>query len=94
MIFSDEIYDRLVMDDLEHVSTASLAPDLPMITFNGLSKSHYMRLPVRMARFERPAECTSEVHATPYETCCPQALRRRASAACYSGCIKRPGKYA
>ena len=28
MIFSDEIYDRLVMDDEEHVSIASLAPDL------------------------------------------------------------------
>ena len=40
MIFSDEIYDRLVMDDLEHVSIASLAPDLFCITLSGLSKSH------------------------------------------------------
>lgn len=40
LIFSDEIYDRLVMDDLEHVSIASLAPDLFCITFSGLSKSH------------------------------------------------------
>lgn len=40
MIFSDEIYDRLVMDDLEHISIASLAPDLFCITFSGLSKSH------------------------------------------------------
>ena len=40
MIFSDEIYDRLVMDDLEHVSIASLCPDLFCITFSGLSKSH------------------------------------------------------
>ncbi len=40
VIFSDEIYDRLVMDDLEHVSTATLAPDLLVITMNGLSKSH------------------------------------------------------
>lgn len=40
IIFSDEIYDRLVMDGLEHVSTASLAPDLPVVTMNGLSKSH------------------------------------------------------
>ena len=39
-ILSDEIYDRLVMDDLVHHSTAALAPDLPVITFNGLSKSH------------------------------------------------------
>ena len=40
MVFSDEIYDRLVMDGLEHVSTAALAPDLVVVTMNGLSKSH------------------------------------------------------
>jgi alanine-synthesizing transaminase len=40
MIFSDEIYDRLVMDGEEHVSIASLAPDLFCTTFSGLSKSH------------------------------------------------------
>lgn len=40
VIFSDEIYDRLVMDGLEHVSTATLCPDLLCITMNGLSKSH------------------------------------------------------
>ena len=40
IIFSDEIYDRLVMDGQEHISTASLAPDLLCVTFSGLSKSH------------------------------------------------------
>ena len=40
IIFADEIYDRLVMDGQEHVSIASLAPDLFCITMNGLSKSH------------------------------------------------------
>ena len=40
MIFSDEIYDRLCMDGVEHISIASLAPDLPCVTFSGLSKSH------------------------------------------------------
>ena len=40
MVFSDEIYDRLVMDELAHTSIASLAPDVPMVTMNGLSKSH------------------------------------------------------
>ncbi len=40
MIFSDEIYDRLVMDGETHVSIASLAPDLFCTTFSGLSKSH------------------------------------------------------
>lgn len=40
IVLADEIYDRLVMDGKEHVSIASLAPDLFCITFNGLSKSH------------------------------------------------------
>ena len=40
IIFSDEIYDRLLMDGVTHTSTAKLFPELPIITFNGLSKSH------------------------------------------------------
>ncbi len=40
ILFSDEIYDRLVFDGQEHISIASLAPDRFCITFNGLSKSH------------------------------------------------------
>ncbi len=40
LLFADEIYDRLVMDGLKHTSIASLAPDLPIVTMNGLSKSH------------------------------------------------------
>lgn len=53
IIFSDEIYDRLVMDGLEHVSIASLAPDLMCVTFNGLSKSH------RVAGFRSGWMCLS-----------------------------------
>ena len=40
LVFSDEIYDRLVMDELQHTSLASLAEDIPVVTMNGLSKSH------------------------------------------------------
>ncbi len=40
IIFADEIYDRLVMDGEEHIAISSLAPDLFMVNFNGLSKSH------------------------------------------------------
>ncbi|WP_250284729.1 MULTISPECIES: pyridoxal phosphate-dependent aminotransferase [unclassified Frankia] len=40
MIFSDEIYDRILYDDAEHVSTAALAPDVVCVTFNGLSKAY------------------------------------------------------
>lgn len=40
IIFSDEIYDRLLMDGLTHIPIATLAPDLFVVTLNGLSKSH------------------------------------------------------
>jgi len=42
MIFSDEIYDRSVMDGEEHVSAAAAAPDVFCATFGGLSKSHML----------------------------------------------------
>ena len=40
LILSDEIYDRILFDDAEHISTATLAPDLLVMTFNGLSKTY------------------------------------------------------
>ena len=40
MIFSDEIYDRLVFDGKKHIPMAVLAPDVFVVTYNGLSKSH------------------------------------------------------
>ncbi len=40
LLLSDEIYDRLLMDGRTHTPTAAMAPDMPVITFNGLSKSH------------------------------------------------------
>lgn len=38
VVFSDEIYDKILYDGASHVSTASLADDLLFVTFNGLSK--------------------------------------------------------
>lgn len=40
IVFSDEIYDKILYDDAEHHCTASLADDLLFITFNGLSKTY------------------------------------------------------
>ena len=39
-IISDEIYDRLVLDEKEHISIGALADDITVVTMNGLSKSH------------------------------------------------------
>jgi len=40
VVFSDEIYDKLIFDGKEHVSTAALTNGVPVITFNGLSKAY------------------------------------------------------
>lgn len=40
LLLSDEIYDRILYEDAEHISVATLAPDLLTITFNGLSKAY------------------------------------------------------
>lgn len=40
VIFADQIYDKLVLDGQSHISIVSLAPDLPVVTLNGLSKSY------------------------------------------------------
>jgi alanine-synthesizing transaminase len=41
VIFADEIYDKLIMDEeLPHVAAAAVAPDVPVITFGGLSKNY------------------------------------------------------
>jgi len=40
LVLSDEIYDKLLYDNKKHVSLASLNPELPVITFNGVSKSY------------------------------------------------------
>jgi alanine-synthesizing transaminase len=43
VVFADEIYDKLVLDGGEsdpHLSIAAVAPDLPVVTFGGLSKNY------------------------------------------------------
>jgi len=40
VIFADEIYDKLILEDAPHTSLAALAPDVPVVTLNGLSKSY------------------------------------------------------
>lgn len=40
VVFADEIYDKLILDDDRHISIASVAPDVPVVTFGGLSKNY------------------------------------------------------
>jgi alanine-synthesizing transaminase len=40
IIFSDEIYDKILYDDAKHTPIASLADDVLFVTFNGLSKAY------------------------------------------------------
>ncbi|HHJ35041.1 MAG TPA: pyridoxal phosphate-dependent aminotransferase [Gammaproteobacteria bacterium] len=62
IIFSDEIYDKILYDEAEHVSTASLADDIFCITYNGLSKAY------RVAGFRAGWMVISgdKTHATDY----------------------------
>ncbi|MCL1079610.1 pyridoxal phosphate-dependent aminotransferase [Parashewanella spongiae] len=40
VVFADEIYDKILYDEATHTSVATLADDVLMVTFNGLSKSY------------------------------------------------------
>ncbi|KIA81250.1 pyridoxal phosphate-dependent aminotransferase [Chromobacterium amazonense] len=40
IIYADEIYDKVLYDAVKHTSIASLAPDLFVVTLNGLSKNY------------------------------------------------------
>ena len=40
VVFADEIYDKLILDDDELHSMAAIAPDVPVVTFGGLSKNY------------------------------------------------------
>jgi len=40
MLLADEIYDKILYDDAEHIAMASVAPDVLTLTFNGLSKAY------------------------------------------------------
>jgi len=40
IVFADEIYDKLIIDGEQCISLAAIAPDLPVVTFGGLSKNY------------------------------------------------------
>lgn len=40
LLLADEIYDKILYDDAQHISMATVAPDVLCLTFNGLSKAY------------------------------------------------------
>ncbi len=40
VVMADEIYDRILYDDAQHTIMATVAPDVLVLTFNGLSKAY------------------------------------------------------
>ncbi len=40
IVYADEIYDKVLYDEVQHTSIASLADDVLFVTFNGLSKNY------------------------------------------------------
>lgn len=40
LLLSDEIYDKILYDGIEHTPAALVAPDILVLTFNGLSKAY------------------------------------------------------
>ncbi|MFW6022880.1 MAG: pyridoxal phosphate-dependent aminotransferase [Halanaerobiaceae bacterium] len=40
ILFSDEIYDKITYDDIQHISIATMTEDVLVVTMSGLSKSH------------------------------------------------------
>src|SRR6201998_2880349 len=40
VVFSDEIYDKLILEDIPHIAFAAVAPDVTCITFGGMSKNY------------------------------------------------------
>ncbi|GMA87141.1 hypothetical protein GCM10025868_23910 [Angustibacter aerolatus] len=67
VVLSDEIYEQILFDDATHTATASLAPDLLCLTFNGLSKAY------RLAGFRSGWMTVSGLPATSGEA---RSLRR------------------
>ncbi len=62
VVCSDEIYDRILYDGATHTPTAAVAPDLMVLTFNGLSKNY------RIAGYRSGwmAVCGPKAHASSY----------------------------
>lgn len=76
VVFADEIYSRLLLDPVEHIPLASLAPEWPVVTLNGLSKA-YLAPGFRMGWIIVSGEEKSLLH---YREAIAKMMRARLSA--------------
>jgi len=68
LILSDEIYSKIILEDEKHVTTASLADDIPILTFNGLSKNYIVPgWRVGWMIFSGPEEARKEFQETVFK---------------------------
>ena len=75
VIFSDEIYDKLILDNEKYYSVAALTDEVPVVTFNGLSKSYLCPgWRVGWSIFSGPKESMEE-----YKEACKKLARARLS---------------
>ena len=91
VVCSDEIYDKILYDDVTHTPTAAIAPDLLTLTFNGLSKAY------RVAGYRSgwmavcgPKAHAQQLHRGPDHPGQHAAVRQHAGAARHRHRARRP----
>ena len=90
LLLADEIYDKILYDDAQHISMASVAPDVLTLTFNGLSKAYRVAgLPVGLAGHHRPQGTREQLHRGHQPAGQHAAVPECACAARHSGRARR-----
>jgi len=96
-IISDEIYEKLIYDDAEHVSIASLNEKMYSLTFtvNGMSKAYSMT-GWRIGYLAGPKEAIAKIsNLQDHSTSCPNSIAQVAALEALSGgdgCINKMKK--
>jgi aspartate aminotransferase len=86
-IISDEIYEKLIYDDVEHVSIAALNEKMYSLTFtvNGLSKAYSMT-GWRIGYLAGPKEAVAKIsNLQDHSTSCPNSIAQAAAVEALTG---------
>ncbi|MFH1063027.1 MAG: pyridoxal phosphate-dependent aminotransferase [Candidatus Omnitrophota bacterium] len=96
-VISDEIYEKLIYDDTEHVSIAALNEKMYSLTFtvNGLSKAYSMT-GWRIGYLAGPKEAVAKIsNLQDHSTSCPNSIAQVAAVEALTGgdeCINKMNK--